>query len=109
MLWQQCKENGWLLTEDYDRYDMREAVMKSDLTNAQVKELTQDLYRVFMTPKYVLRKVFEIRSRDDLAFAKRGAKYIFGHLKDFGKGSEMREEESSQTRNHFTLMYRNKL
>ena len=90
MLWHQCKENGWLLTEDYDRYDMREAVMKSELSNEQVKELTQDLYRVFLTPKYITRKVVSIRTKDDLAFAKRGARYIYGHLKDFGKGSEMR-------------------
>ena len=40
MLWYQCKENDWLLTEDYDRYDMREAIMKSELTNEQTKELT---------------------------------------------------------------------
>jgi anaerobic magnesium-protoporphyrin IX monomethyl ester cyclase len=96
MLWQQCKENGWLLTEDYDRYDMREAVMKSPLTNEQVKELTQDLYKVFLTPKYVARKIFSIRSKDDLEFAKRGARYIFGHLKDFAKGSEMRDEDRAE-------------
>ena len=90
MLWHQCKENGWLVTEDYDRYDMREAVMKSQLTNEQVKELTQDLYRVFMEPKYVVRKLVSVRSKDDLAFMKRGVQYVFGHLKDFSKGSEMR-------------------
>jgi len=83
-------ENGWLLTEDYDRYDMREPVMKSELANEQVKELTQDLYRVFKEPKYLIRKLIAIRSRDDLAFAKRGVKYVFGHLKDFAQGSEMR-------------------
>ncbi len=32
-----------------------------------------------------------IRTRDDLDFAWRGVKYLFGHLKDFKKGSEMRE------------------
>lgn len=92
MLWHQCKENDWLATEDYDSYDMRQAVMKSSLTNEQVKKLTQDLYRVFFEPKYVLRQVAAIRSRDDLVFARRGASYIYGHLKDFARGSEMREE-----------------
>jgi radical SAM superfamily enzyme YgiQ (UPF0313 family) len=90
MLWYQCKENDWLLTDDYDRYDMREAVMKSQLSNEQVKELTQDLYKVFLMPKYILRKTLAIRSIDDLKFASRGIKYVYGHLKDFGKGSEMR-------------------
>ncbi len=90
MLWHQCKENGWLLTEDYDRYDMREAVMKSELTNDQVKLLTQELYRALLQPKYIARKVISIRNKDDLAFASRGVRYIYGHLKDFSKGSEMR-------------------
>lgn len=90
MLWHQCKENGWLLSEDYDRYDMREAVMKSPVTGEQVKQLTQELYKVFFEPKYVARQIVKIRSKDDLEFARRGAKYIYGHLKDFAKGSEMR-------------------
>ena len=95
MLWHQCRENGWLLTEDYDRYDMREAVMKSELTGQQVKELTRELYRVFLAPKYVARKVLSIRSKDDLMFARRGVGYIYGHLKDFARGSEMREEQAA--------------
>ena len=94
MLWQQCKENGWLLSEDYDTYDMREAVMKSELTNEQIKELTQELYRVFLMPKYIMRKTLNVRSVDDLRFATRGVKYVFGHLKDFSHGSEMRGQES---------------
>jgi len=95
-LWKQCKQNGWLLTEDYDRYDMREAVMKSELTGEQVKYLTQELYKVFLTPKYVLRKVLAIRSKDDLKFAKRGLRYVQGHLKDFAKGSEMRDKDKEK-------------
>lgn len=90
-LWKQAKENGWLLTEDYDRYDMREAILKSPLTNDEIKGLTQGLYRVFLTPRHVMRRIAMIRTRDDLDFAWRGVKYVFGHLKDFKKGSEMRE------------------
>lgn len=82
-LWYECKQNGWLLTEDYERYDMREAVMESPLTNEQVKELNQQLYRVFFSPRYILRKLTSIRSKNDIDFAMRGLKYIYGHLKDF--------------------------
>lgn len=97
-LWKQCKDNNWLLTDDYDRYDMRESIMKSSLTNAQVKELTQDLYRVFMEPKYIMRRLLAIRSMDDLSFAGRGLRYVYGHLKDFATGSEMREGEPMPAR-----------
>lgn len=95
-LWKQCKENGWLLTEDYDRYDMREAVMKSQLSPEQVKDLTQDLYKVFFTPRYVMRKALSMRTRDDLRFAVRGAKYVAGHLRDFARGSEMRARQPTK-------------
>ena len=72
--------------------------MKSELTNEQTKELTQELYKVFLTPKYVGRKLLSIRSRDDLRFARRGVSYIYGHLKDFAKGSEMRTEPIAGSR-----------
>ena len=72
--------------------------MKSSLTNNQTKELTQDLYRVFFEPMYLIRQIAAIRSKDDFEFAGRGARYIYGHLKDFAKGSEMRGESSSSSR-----------
>ena len=94
-LWEEAKEKGWLLTEDYDRLDMREAVLRSPLTNEQTKKLARDLYRVFLTPEYVLRKVLSLRSGDDVGFVWRGLKYLVGHLKDFSTGSEMREARAT--------------
>ena len=82
-LWKECKEKGWLLTEDYEQYDMRRPVMKSALTAKQVLSLTQELYSAFLTPQYIFRKVSEIRKFDDIKFlAMAGWRYI-GHLTDF--------------------------
>jgi hypothetical protein len=39
----------------------------------------------------LVRKLFLIRSRHDLAFIIRDLKYVYEHLKDFAKRSEMRE------------------
>ncbi len=82
-LFRECREKGWLITEDWDRYDMREPVMKCPMTAQEIKELTQELYRVFITPRYVMRRLFTIRDQDDLKFIKRGFKAIRGHLNDF--------------------------
>ena len=94
MLWNQCRDNGWLLTDDYEQYDMRQVVMKSELTNEQIKALTQDLYKVFLSPRYMLRTALSVRSKDDLAFAMRGVKYIYGHLRDFANGDKDKSNTS---------------
>ncbi|MCZ7355912.1 MAG: radical SAM protein [Candidatus Methanoperedens sp.] len=82
-LYRECKENGWLVTEDWDRFDMREAVMKCPITEQEIKELTQELYKVFITPGYILRRLLSIRNIDDLKFIKRGVSAVTGHLTDF--------------------------
>lgn len=82
-LWKECKEKGWLLTEDYDDYDMRKPIMKAPLTDAQIMELTQELYKAFLTPQYIVRKLLEIRSLDDIKFLFTAGRRFLGHLTDF--------------------------
>ena len=82
-LFRECQKNGWLNTENWDDYDQRMAVMKSPLTEEDIKELTQDLYKSFMTPKFVLRKIASIRSWSDITFLFRAAGKVIGHLIDF--------------------------
>ncbi len=82
-LYRECKENGWLMTEDWDDFDQRMAVMKSPLTEANIKELTQELYKSFMTPKFILRKIAGVRSWPDIKFLFRAAGKVLGHLTDF--------------------------
>lgn len=82
-LWKECREKGWLLTEDYDDYDMRQSVMKIPLTQEQLLSLTQDLYSAFFSPQYILRKILSIRSFDDIKFFWTAGKKLIGHLLDF--------------------------
>ena len=82
-LFRDCKKNGWLNTENWDDYDQRMAVMKSPLTEEDIKELTQDLYKSFMTPKFVVRKILSVRSWSDITFLFRAAGKVIGHLVDF--------------------------
>ncbi len=82
-LYKYCEENNLLNFKDHDRFDQREQVMKSPLTTEDVKELTQDLYTSFMTPKFILRKIFSVRSLNDVKFLFRAGLKVLGHLTDF--------------------------
>lgn len=82
-LWRECKEKGWLLSEEYEDYDMRRPVMKTSLTEQDVLKLTQKLYSSFMTPKFIMRKIREIRTWDDIKFLGMAGWRFLGHLKDF--------------------------
>ena len=85
-LFAECEKKGWLKTRDWDRYDMREPIMKSPIPDEEILQLTQNIYKSFLTPKYILRKLASIRSMDDINYYFiRGGKYILGHLKDFNK------------------------
>ncbi|MCX6763731.1 MAG: radical SAM protein [Candidatus Moranbacteria bacterium] len=85
LLYKYCRENNLLLTNDYSRFDQREPVMKSPLSNQDVKELVQDLYKSFLSPKFILRKILSIRSWDDIKFLWIAGLRVLGHLTDFSK------------------------
>ena len=82
-LWKEAKAKGWLLTEDYDDYDMRRPVMKIPFSEEELLELVQDLYSAFFSPQYIFRKLISIRSFDDVKFFYVAGKKLLGHLLDF--------------------------
>ena len=82
-LWKECQEKKWLLTEDYDDYDMRGPVMKIPYSEKKLLELMRELYKSFISPRFILRKARSIRSFDDIKFFYTAAKKLLGHLLDF--------------------------
>jgi len=84
-LYKYCRENNLLNFTDYDRFDQREQTMKSELTTADVKEMTQSLYKAFLTPSFIIYKIFSLRSLADIKFLWRAGGKVFGHLLDFKK------------------------
>jgi len=82
-LFKECKEKGWLLTEDYDRFDMREPVMKTPFPAEKIYELEQELYSAFMTPQYIFKRIASIRSLHDFMYLFYMAKKLLAHLLDF--------------------------
>ncbi len=82
-LFKECEANDLLATGDWDKYDMRAAVMKSPLTEDNIKALTRELYKAFMTPRFFLKKLTQIRKPADIAFFWRAGWKVVGHLMDF--------------------------
>lgn len=82
-LYKQCVKNKWLLTTDYDDYDMRGPVMKTPYDSKKLTGYVRELYTSFMTPKYVLRQLLKIRNFDDVKFYLNAGRKLAGHLLDF--------------------------
>jgi anaerobic magnesium-protoporphyrin IX monomethyl ester cyclase len=82
-LFEEARDNHWLLTNDWSGYDMRGPVLASPVPEKELGRLTQGLYRAFLSPRFLLRTVVSIRSIDDLRFVARAGKAVLGHLKDF--------------------------
>ncbi len=82
-LFEEAKKEGWLTTEDWDRYDMKEYVWKSPLSSLEVRAMTRKLYWSALTPSFLMRKLINIRSLDDLEFYWMAGRKLFSHLADF--------------------------
>ena len=85
-LYEECRKEGLLNydgIDEWEYYDMRQPVMKTALAPEEIKDMTQQLYKLFFTPRYIMNQLSAIKTKDDLKYIMRGAKKLFGHLKDF--------------------------
>lgn len=85
-LYEAALENGWLHFSpgEWERWDMSEPILKNDgMSPEEVKQLCDETYRLFLSPRYALRRLLSIRSFDELKFTFRGARKVLGHIKDF--------------------------
>lgn len=76
-------QKGWITTEDWDNYDMKQSVWKSPVNNEDVLEFTQGLYKAALSPTFVVRKALSIRNIDDIKFIARSGIKLLSHISDF--------------------------
>lgn len=82
-LFKYCQNKKILLTKNWDKYDMRQPVIKSSIDpNIQI-ELVQSLFKGIITPKFILKKIFSIKSFDDIKHLTNYTLKYFQKLKDF--------------------------
>jgi radical SAM superfamily enzyme YgiQ (UPF0313 family) len=91
-LFAECKKNGWLKHVDWDRYDMKEPVMKTPMSDGMVMDLVRRLYDSFWTPNFVLRKLKEgLTDKDKFRY------YLWSGLKYFSRGIDFRQGRTEIT------------
>ena len=87
-LYAEALKNGWFRIDpkDYERFDMKEPVMITPgMAPEEIMKLCDEIYKVFLTPKYMLKQLVRIRSLRDLKYSVKGATKVLGHVKDFAK------------------------
>ena len=83
-----CQRNGWLRfsSDEYERYDMTEpACNLVDMDHEEVVRLAGQFYKLYLHPRFIAHQLKNARSAEDLDYMFRGAKAIWGHMKDFSK------------------------
>jgi radical SAM superfamily enzyme YgiQ (UPF0313 family) len=82
-----CQRNGWIRFDpkEYERYDMTEpACVLTDMDPEEMVQMAGQFYKLFVHPKFLANQLREIKGPEDMDYMMRGAKAIWGHLKDFG-------------------------
>ena len=85
-LFELCQRNGWIRfgPEEYERYDMTEPVcVLTDMDKEEVVQLAGQFYKLYLHPRFLAKQLRDLRSPEDLDYAARGARAIWGHIKDF--------------------------
>jgi len=85
-MYEEAWSKGWfrINPRDYDRFDMREPVLKTPgMEPEEVMNICDGIYKIFLSPKYMLRHLARIRSFKDVTYSTRVARKVLGHIRDF--------------------------
>jgi len=82
-LYRECRDNNWLLTDDWADFDMKKPVMKTPFSGDDLMKLVQKMYSVAFDPLFLAHKIMSIRDWSDIRFFLRAGKKVIGHIKDF--------------------------
>ena len=92
-LFKELEEAGALTSLDWDEYDMRRAITKAPLvTEDEIKCAIRDVYRGFLQPAALWRRLTSTRTLFDFSFYYRGVRSLLGHLFDFRGGAVKKGE-----------------
>ncbi len=75
-LFTQCKEEKWLVNDDWNTWDMTSQVMKLQYPFAEALKLQKAYYDISYNPKFIMNKLTKIRNKEDLKFYWRLSKKV---------------------------------
>jgi len=85
-LFAEADREGWLRTKDWDRYDMREPILKTEMTDEEILALVRSLYKSIFSFVFFFRKLKQgFSSPDILSYYFRLAKKLLSKLRDFAE------------------------
>ncbi len=88
-LFTEAMEKKWIRIDPpdaWEHYDMTQPVLNSpDMGAEEIMKMCSDIYKSFMTPKFIIRQLLKIRSFEDMDYVFRGSKAVLGHILDFAK------------------------
>jgi anaerobic magnesium-protoporphyrin IX monomethyl ester cyclase len=87
-LYAEALKNDWFRFDpkEYERFDMKEPVLTTpDMTPEDVMNLCDEIYKVYLTPRFMLKQATRIRSLKDLKYSIVGISRVLAHLRDFKK------------------------
>lgn len=84
-LFEYCQKNNLLRTDDYNRFDQKEQVIKTEMSDYEIKKMIRKFYFSFVSPRFIFQKVWEMRSWKNAKFILRSVFRVFAHLKDFSQ------------------------
>ena len=87
LLYQYCQENNLLGTVDYNRFDQKEQVIKTKISDKEIKKMIRKLYWSFLTPQFIFQKMLELKNWNNAKFIFRSVFRVLGHFKDFSRRS----------------------
>lgn len=95
----ECRQQGWLRSEDWDLYDNQRLLLKNELDDETVYRITASLGRQPVTPRTLIRKIGSLKwlSRLIEIIKASGAVGYFKEIFSFEKES-LREEKASENR-----------
>jgi radical SAM superfamily enzyme YgiQ (UPF0313 family) len=79
-LFEECKEQGILKSYDWDRFDMKEPVVKIPMDESKITELIRSTYRIVLDPEFICRKIISIKDMDDIRYFYRAARRAASRL-----------------------------
>jgi radical SAM superfamily enzyme YgiQ (UPF0313 family) len=82
-LFDECRISNELKTEDWNEFDMKKTVMKTQFDDKKMSGLVQGIYSVLYNPEFIFRRIFSIKDFDDFIYYVRGFKKALGHIFDF--------------------------
>jgi len=79
-LFEECKRMSLLKSYDWDRYDMKEPIVKVPMEDARVMELVRSTYKIALNPEFIYRKLISIRDKYDLRYFFRAGRRAFNRI-----------------------------